>query len=52
MQHYDFAIVGAGYAGSVLAERLASQSGKKVLVIDNAPTSAETRTIITMKTVY
>jgi UDP-galactopyranose mutase len=37
MQHYDFAIVGAGYAGSVLAERLASQSGKKVLVIDKRP---------------
>ncbi|MFC5408153.1 UDP-galactopyranose mutase [Larkinella bovis] len=37
MQHYDFAIVGAGYAGSVLAERLASQSGKKVLLIDKRP---------------
>ena len=37
MQHYDFAIVGAGYAGSVLAERLASQSGKKVLVLDKRP---------------
>ncbi|RRB07186.1 UDP-galactopyranose mutase [Larkinella rosea] len=37
MQQYDFAIVGAGYAGSVLAERLASQSGKKVLVIDKRP---------------
>jgi len=35
--HYDFAIVGAGYAGSVLAERLASQAGKKVLVIDKRP---------------
>jgi len=37
MQHYDFVIVGAGYAGSVLAERLASQSGKQVLVIDKRP---------------
>lgn len=37
MQQYDFAIVGAGYAGSVLAERLASQSGKKVLLIDKRP---------------
>ncbi|MBW3625613.1 MAG: UDP-galactopyranose mutase [Armatimonadetes bacterium] len=31
---YDYLIVGAGFAGSVLAERLASQSGKKVLLID------------------
>ncbi|GAB3324912.1 UDP-galactopyranose mutase [Larkinella ripae] len=37
MQRYDFAIVGAGYAGSVLAERLASQSGKNVLLIDKRP---------------
>ncbi|MGA0555120.1 UDP-galactopyranose mutase [Larkinella sp. VNQ87] len=37
MQQYDFAIVGAGYAGSVLAERLARQSGKKVLLIDKRP---------------
>ncbi|WP_266365889.1 UDP-galactopyranose mutase [Tellurirhabdus rosea] len=35
--HYDFLIVGAGYAGSVLAERLATQSDKKVLVIDRRP---------------
>lgn len=31
---YDYLIVGAGFAGSVLAERLASQLGKRVLVID------------------
>jgi UDP-galactopyranose mutase len=31
---YDFLIVGAGYAGSVMAERIASQLGKRVLVID------------------
>lgn len=31
---YDYLIVGAGYAGSVLAERLASQAGKRVLIID------------------
>ena len=31
---YDTLIVGAGYAGSVMAERLASQRGQRVLVID------------------
>ncbi|MCW3116130.1 MAG: UDP-galactopyranose mutase [Chitinophagaceae bacterium] len=31
---FDYLIVGAGFAGSVLAERLASQSGKKVLLVD------------------
>ncbi|HKR88764.1 MAG TPA: UDP-galactopyranose mutase [Phenylobacterium sp.] len=31
---FDYLIVGAGFAGSVLAERLASQLGKRVLVID------------------
>ena len=31
---FDYLIVGAGFAGSVLAERLAGQSGKRVLVID------------------
>jgi UDP-galactopyranose mutase len=31
---YDYLIVGAGFAGSVLAERLASKGGKKVLIID------------------
>jgi UDP-galactopyranose mutase len=31
---YDYLIVGAGYAGSVLAERLASDAGCKVLLID------------------
>ncbi|GAB3903025.1 UDP-galactopyranose mutase [Larkinella knui] len=34
MQHYDYVIVGAGFAGSVLAERLASQAGKTILLID------------------
>ncbi len=34
---YDYLIVGAGYAGSVLAERLARDSGKKVLVVDRRP---------------
>lgn len=31
---YDFLIVGAGFSGSVLAERLATQENKKVLIID------------------
>lgn len=31
---YDWLVVGAGFAGSVLAERLASQRGETVLVID------------------
>ena len=31
---FDYLIVGAEFAGSVLAERLASQSGKKILIID------------------
>jgi UDP-galactopyranose mutase len=33
-QRYDYLIVGAGFAGSVLAERLASQHGARVLMID------------------
>ena len=31
---FDYLIVGAGFAGSVLAERLASQENKKVLIVD------------------
>src|SRR5215210_1020353 len=31
---YDYLIVGAGFAGSVLAERLASVGNKKILIID------------------
>ncbi len=31
---FDYLIVGAGFAGSVLAERIASQLDKKVLIID------------------
>lgn len=34
---YDWLIVGAGFAGSVLAERLATQRGDKVLLIDKRP---------------
>ena len=31
---FDYLVVGAGFAGSVIAERLASRAGKKVLLID------------------
>ncbi|RYJ04393.1 MAG: UDP-galactopyranose mutase, partial [Acetobacteraceae bacterium] len=34
---YDWLIVGAGFAGSVLAERLASVRNETVLVIDRRP---------------
>jgi UDP-galactopyranose mutase len=34
MSMFDYLIVGAGFAGAVLAERLASDAGKKVLIID------------------
>ena len=30
----DYLIVGAGYSGSVFAERIASQLNKKVLIVD------------------
>ena len=31
---FDYLIVGAGFAGAVLAERLAARAGKRVLVVD------------------
>ena len=34
---FDYLVVGAGFAGSVLAERLAADSGCKVLIIDKRP---------------
>jgi UDP-galactopyranose mutase len=34
---FDYLIVGAGFAGAVLAERLANGSGKKVLICDRRP---------------
>lgn len=34
---FDFLVVGAGFAGSVIAERLASQMRMKVLVVDKRP---------------
>jgi UDP-galactopyranose mutase len=34
---FDVVVVGAGFAGSVLAERLATQARKRVLVVDRRP---------------
>lgn len=34
---FDYLIVGAGFAGSILAERLARGSGKQVLLVDRRP---------------
>ena len=37
IEAFDYLIVGAGFAGSVLAERLAGGSGKQVLLVDRRP---------------
>src|SRR5687767_1238763 len=37
MHEFDWLIVGAGYAGSVMAERIARERGEKVLLIDRRP---------------
>jgi len=34
---FDYLIVGAGFAGAVMAERLANDAGKKVLIVDKRP---------------
>ena len=34
---FDYMVVGAGFAGSVLAERLAADAGKRVLVVERRP---------------
>ncbi len=36
-ERYDTLVVGAGFAGAVLAERLAADSGQRVLVVDRRP---------------
>lgn len=38
--HYDFIIVGAGFAGSVMAERIATQLNKRVLIVEKEIISA------------
>ncbi len=35
--HIDYLVVGAGFAGSVIAERLAADGGRRVLVVDRRP---------------
>ncbi len=35
--YVDYLVVGAGFAGSVIAERLAADGGKRVLVVDRRP---------------
>src|SRR5436189_1495683 len=37
MEMFDYLIVGAGFAGSVLAERLACGWGKQILLVDRRP---------------
>src|SRR4051794_37948237 len=34
---FDYLVVGAGFAGSVIAERLAADAGQRVLLIDRRP---------------
>ncbi|WP_353049324.1 UDP-galactopyranose mutase [Paraburkholderia strydomiana] len=34
---FDYLIVGAGFAGSVMAERLAAQYGQRILIVDRRP---------------
>ncbi|WP_275402982.1 UDP-galactopyranose mutase [Sphingomonas corticis] len=36
-RHYDVLVVGAGFAGAVMAERLAADAGLRVLVVDRRP---------------
>jgi UDP-galactopyranose mutase len=36
-ERFDTLVVGAGYAGAIMAERLASQCGQSVLVVDRRP---------------
>jgi UDP-galactopyranose mutase len=34
---FDYLVVGAGFAGSVIAERLAADAGRRVLIVDKRP---------------
>jgi choline dehydrogenase-like flavoprotein len=46
---YDYLVVGAGFAGSVIAERLASQLGAHVLSSTSGRTSPATPTTISTR---
>lgn len=37
LERFDYLVVGAGFAGAVLAERIAQQLDKRVLVVDRRP---------------
>jgi UDP-galactopyranose mutase len=49
---FDYLIVGAGFAGSVLAERLAAGSTRKFYFVTGVRTSVATLTIITTKRAF
>jgi UDP-galactopyranose mutase len=49
---FDYLIVGAGFAGSILAERLASQSDKKILIVDTRNHIAGNAMTTTTKTAF
>ncbi len=49
---FDYLIVGAGFAGSVLAERLARGSGMKVLFATGGRTLAATPMMPTTRTAF
>ncbi len=48
----DYIIVGSGLAGVVMAERIATQLNKKVLMMKNATMSVEIVTILKMKIIF
>ena len=49
---YDYLIVGAGFSGSVFAERIASQLNKEVLVVEKEVILPVMHLIITMRIRY
>lgn len=49
-RHFDWLIVGAGFTGAVLAERIAGVLDKRVLVIDRRPHVAGNRSMTATRT--